>query len=213
MSLWADVLLSQFYFQPRLLHCTCSSLLAATPPSSNQRRHFSKRRNRGVSLASILAPLCLAVNPAISSGYHLKNVSQQQCTPFSTKKISRLAVSHHESTIFLLHYHQLYMYIYIYTYIYIQACAHRVRIYCYLFTEWFSCRRSFFDWVTPAKLCTIVFCMLIDCLLQQFSGSIQERVTVRVPHRKHVVNELKQQVVDVRLCLSAILLTTSRRQA
>jgi len=107
MSLLVDVLLSQFYFPPRLLHCTCSSLLAATPPSSNKRRHFSKRRNRGVSLASILEPLCLAANLAISSGYHLKNVSQQQCTPFLTKNFSRLAVSHHESTIFLLHCHQL----------------------------------------------------------------------------------------------------------
>jgi len=28
---------------------------------------------------------CLAANLAISSGYYLKNVSQQQCTPFSTK--------------------------------------------------------------------------------------------------------------------------------
>jgi len=50
--------------------------------------------------------------------------------------------------------------------------------------------------------------MLIDCLLHQFLGSIQEGV--RVPHRMHVVNELKQQVVDVRLCLSAISLTTCR---
>jgi len=65
------------------------------------------RRNRGVSLASMLKPLCLAANLAISSGYRLKNVSQQQCTPFSTIFFSRLAVSHHESTIFLLHCHQL----------------------------------------------------------------------------------------------------------
>jgi len=82
----SDILLSQFYFPPRLLHCTCSSLLAVTPPSSSQRRPFSKRRNRGVSLVSILEPLCLAANLAISSEYRLKNVSQQQCTPFSTKK-------------------------------------------------------------------------------------------------------------------------------
>jgi len=86
MSLSADVtvLLSQFYFPPRLLHCTCSSLLAATPPSSSQRRPFLKRRNRGVSLASILEPLYLAANLAISSGYSLKNILQQQGTPFST---------------------------------------------------------------------------------------------------------------------------------
>jgi len=31
MSLWVDVPLSQFYFPPRLLHCTCSSLLIVTP--------------------------------------------------------------------------------------------------------------------------------------------------------------------------------------
>jgi len=73
-----------------------------------------------------------------------------------------------------------------------------------------SCRRSFFDWATPVKLYSSVFCMLIDCLLHQFLGLIQERVRVRVSHRKHVVNELKQQVVDVRLCLSAISLTTCR---
>jgi len=41
--------------------------------------------------------------------------------------------------------------------------------------------------------------MLVDCLLHQFLGSIQEKV--RVPHRKHIVNELTQQVVDVRLSL------------
>jgi len=52
-----------------------------------------------------------------------------------------------------------------------------------------SCRHSFFDWATPVKLCSSVFCMLINCLLHQFLGSIQERV--RVPHRMHVVNELK----------------------
>jgi len=39
-------------------------------------------------------------------------------------------------------------------------------------------------------------------------GSIQERV--RVSHPKHVVNELQQQVVNVRLSLSAIMLTTCR---
>jgi len=37
----------------------------------------------------------------------LKKVSQQHCTPCSTIFFSRLAVSHHESTIFLLHCHQL----------------------------------------------------------------------------------------------------------
>jgi len=37
-----------------------------------------------------------------------------------------------------------------------------------------------FNWATPVKLCSCVFCMLIDCLLHQFLGSIQERV--RVPH-------------------------------
>ena len=50
--------------------------------------------------------------------------------------------------------------------------------------------------------------MLIDCLLHQFLGSIQERV--RVPYRMHVVNEMNQQVVDMCLCLSAISLTTCR---
>jgi len=84
-----------------------------------------------------------------------------------------------------------------------KACAHRVHVYFCLFTESSSCRRYIFD-----KLYSSVFCMLIDCLLHQFLGSIQERV--RVPHRKHVVNELKQQVVNVRLCLSAILPTTCR---
>jgi len=50
--------------------------------------------------------------------------------------------------------------------------------------------------------------MLIDCLLHQFLGSIQEKVCV--PHQKHVVNELQQQVVNVRLCQLAISLTTCR---
>jgi len=58
-----------------------------------------------------------------------------------------------------------------------EACAHRVRVDCYLFTE-SSCRRSFFDWATPVKLCIIVICMLIDCLLHQFLGSIQKRFCV-----------------------------------
>jgi len=66
-----------------------------------------KKTLGGVSLASILKPLCLAANLAISSGYHLKNVSHQQCTPFSAISFSQLAVSHHEFTIFLLHCHQL----------------------------------------------------------------------------------------------------------
>jgi len=37
-----------------------------------------------------------------------------------------------------------------------EACARRARVDCYLFTESSSCRRSFFDWATPVKLCSIV---------------------------------------------------------
>ena len=87
-----------------------------------------------------------------------------------------------------------------------EACAHRVRV--DLFNESSFCRRSFFKWATPVGSCSIVFCTLIDCLLHQFLGSIQKRVCV--PYRMHVVNELKLQVVDVYLCLSAILLTMRR---
>jgi len=76
-----------------------------------------------------------------------------------------------------------------------ETCVHRAHFYCYLFTETFSYRRSFFDWATPVKLCSSVFCMLIDCLLHQFLCSIQERVCV--PHRMHVVNELQPQVVHI----------------
>jgi len=89
-----------------------------------------------------------------------------------------------------------------------EVCAHRVRVDCYLFTEPSSCRCSFFDWATPVKVCSILICMLIDCLLHPFLGLIQKRVCV--PHRMHVVNELKQQVVDVRLCILPILLTMCR---
>jgi len=39
-------------------------------------------------------------------------------------------------------------------------------------------------------------------------GLVQESVCV--PYRMHVVNELKQQVVDMCLCLSAISLTKCR---
>ena len=46
-----------------------------------------------------------------------------------------------------------------------EACAHRVHVYLYLFTESSSCRRSFFDWATSVQLYSIVSCMLIDCLL------------------------------------------------
>jgi len=53
-----------------------------------------------------------------------------------------------------------------------EACAHRVRVDCYVFTESSLCRRSFFDRATPVILCSIVICMLIDCLLHQFLGSI-----------------------------------------
>ena len=83
-SLGGCVLFSIF-FPPSLLHCNCSSLLVVTPPFSSQRQPSSKRRKRGVSLASILEPLSLAANLAISCGYHLKTVSPQQCTPLSTK--------------------------------------------------------------------------------------------------------------------------------
>jgi len=58
------------------------------------------------------------------------------------------------------------------SYIYNEACAHRVQVDCYLFTESSSSNRSFFDWATPVKLCSIVICMLIDCLLRQLLGSI-----------------------------------------
>ena len=44
------------------------------------------------------------------------------------------------------------------------SCASR-RVDCYLFTESSSSQCSFFDWATPAKLCSIIICMLVDCLL------------------------------------------------
>jgi len=56
-----------------------------------------------------------------------------------------------------------------------------VRVDCYAFTKLSSCRRSFFDWATPVKLYSIIICMLIDCLLGQFLGSIQERVRTTTP--------------------------------
>jgi len=37
-----------------------------------------------------------------------------------------------------------------------EACTHRVHVYCYLFTESSSCRRSFFVWMTSVKLCSDV---------------------------------------------------------
>jgi hypothetical protein len=89
-----------------------------------------------------------------------------------------------------------------------EARTHRVHFDCFLFTESSSCCRSFFDWATPVKLCSIVNCMLIDCLLSQFLGSIQKGV--RILYAMHVDNELKQQVVDVRLCLLAISFITCR---
>ena len=52
----------------------------------------------------------------------------------------------------------------------------------------------------------IVICMLIDCFLHQFLGSI--RKGLRIPIQIHLVSKLKKQVVDVRRCLLAILLTT-----
>ena len=46
-----------------------------------------------------------------------------------------------------------------------EACAHRVHVDCYLFTESSSCHHSFFEWATPVKHCSISSCTLIDCLL------------------------------------------------
>ena len=46
-----------------------------------------------------------------------------------------------------------------------------------LFTESSSCRRSFFNWATPVKLCSSVFCMLIDCLLHQLLGSKSQKLS------------------------------------
>ena len=53
-----------------------------------------------------------------------------------------------------------------------EACTLAVQIDCYLFTESSSCRRSFFDWATPVKLCSIVIFMLVDCLVHQLLSSI-----------------------------------------
>ena len=37
-----------------------------------------------------------------------------------------------------------------------EACAHRVRVECYLFAESSSCRHSFFDWATPVQLSAVL---------------------------------------------------------
>ena len=77
-----------------------------------------------------------------------------------------------------------------------EACTHRVHVDCYLFTEWSSSRRSFLNWATPVKLCNILICMLIVCILHQFSSPIHKGILI--PSQKHFVNELKKQVIDVR---------------
>ena len=66
---------------------------------------------------------------------------------------------------------------------------HRVHIDVYLLTESsFSCR-SFLDWATPCKLCSIVICVIVDCLLHQFLGSIQK--WVRIPYQIHLITKLE----------------------
>ena len=64
----------------------------------------------------------------------------------------------------------------------------RVHIDVYLFTESSFSRRTFFDWATPGKLCSII-CVIVDCLLHQFLGSIQK--WVRIPYQIHLINKLK----------------------
>jgi len=89
-----------------------------------------------------------------------------------------------------------------------EACAHRAHIDRYLLTESPSSRCSFSVCATPFKLCIIIICMLIDCHLHQFLSWIQKGF--RILQQVHLVNELKRQVVDVRLCLLAISLTKCR---
>ena len=87
-------------------------------------------------------------------------------------------------------------------------CTHRVHDDCYLFTKSSSCRRTLFYCATSVKLCSIAICMLIDCPLHKFLGSIQKGV--RVPYRMCLVHKLQQQVVDVRRCLLVISFITCR---
>jgi len=89
-----------------------------------------------------------------------------------------------------------------------EVCTHRVHIDGYLFTESSTSRRSFPDWATPVQPCSIVVCMLINCRLHQFLSLIHKEF--RIPYPVYLVNELKMQVVDVRLCLLAISLATCR---
>ena len=59
--------------------------------------------------------------------------------------------------------------------------------------------------LTGVKLCSSVFCMLIDCLLHQFLGSIQERVRVPPGHTESMLStswnsRLSTCVFACRLC-------------
>jgi len=88
------------------------------------------------------------------------------------------------------------------SYIFNEACTHCVYLDRHLFTNLGSSRCFFPDRATPVKLCSIPICMFIDCRLHQFLSSIQKGV--RIPYQVHLVNKLKTQGVDVRLCLLAI---------
>jgi len=85
----------------------------------------------------------------------------------------------------------------------------------------------FFDCATPVKLCSIVFCILqhieppaklLDYYLRSNRSNINQCRLPSSPvleldftyHIKHPVNKLRVQVVNVRLCLLAISLTTCR---
>ena len=41
-----------------------------------------------------------------------------------------------------------------------EACAHRVRVDCYLFAESSSCRCSFFDWAMYVYVCIYIYVLI-----------------------------------------------------
>ena len=105
MSLSADVLLSRFYFSPPPLHLFKPFGCHATilKPEVALLKKTQPRGLTGLHVGTAL--------PRDQSGYLIWIPSEKRITTavhaVFDEKFSRLAVSHHESTIFLLHYHQL----------------------------------------------------------------------------------------------------------
>jgi len=126
----------------------CATILRSDSDSCYPLHQEHGKSRRGLSLSNLLA------------GCQSERCSLDSAGLFSRLVSACLMLELHyvgPPLSILCVYHPLHV-----SYLFGEACTHCMHVACHLFTDLPSSHRSFPDWTTPVKRCSIVICMFID---------------------------------------------------